>query len=78
MERTTYMSNCMTSTYPMVAVEAIQNGWDNSWVRLIADKLKKDIQSGNSEAEVIVDSVGGDYMKAAKLIIDSKIPESCY
>lgn len=77
MERTTYMSNCMTSTYSLVAIEAISGGLQGSWERLIAKKLKKDIQSGNSEAEVIVDSVGGDYMKAAKLIIDSKIPEQC-
>ncbi len=76
MDRTNFMQQCLTATYPNVAVEAIKGGFNGAWERLIAAKLKREIQAGQSEAEVIVDSCGGDYMKAAKLIIDSKIPET--
>jgi|GEM_PF-2904438 len=80
MERTEYMQSLMNDTYSSVAIEAIQNGFDGSWERLIAARLRKDYVAGHSEAEVIVHAVGGvsdqKLMEAAKLITSSKIPEN--
>lgn len=75
MERTKYMSKIMTDTYGQVAIEAIKGGFDGSWERVIARQLRKDCSAGHSEAETIVQSVDGDFTKAAYLITSSKIPE---
>lgn len=77
MERSKYMSRIMASTYPGVAIEAIRNGFDGAWQRLIVKQLRKDYEAGNSEAECIVQAAGGlsnqKLMQAADLIINSKI-----
>lgn len=54
MERTTYMTNLMTSTYPNIAPEAVMNGFDGAWERLIAAKLLKDYERGHSESEELM------------------------
>jgi hypothetical protein len=81
MERTPYMQSLMTSTYPMVAIEAIQGGFDGSWERLIAKAIEKDYRRNHSEAVEIVDSCdvpgeksNGCFLRAAYLITSSKIP----
>jgi hypothetical protein len=80
MTRTPYMQRLMTSTYSMIAIKAINGGFDNAWERLIAERLLKDYNAGNSEAECLIESVGGlskeKRMQAAKLITSSKIPEN--
>lgn len=50
MKRTLYMTNLMASTYPMVAMNAIMGGFDGSWERLIASRLRKDYSENHSEA----------------------------
>lgn len=75
MERTTYMQTIMTETYADVAIEAIKGGFDGAWERLIGRRLNRDYANGHSEAEMIVESVMGDMVKASNLIINSKIPE---
>lgn len=76
MERTPFMQTLMTSTYPQIPMEAVLNGFDGSWERCIAKALKNSAAVGNSEAEVILEAAGGDYLKAAYLITSSKIPEN--
>jgi hypothetical protein len=76
MERTQYMQKLMTQTYPQIAIEAITGSFEGAWERLIAKKLKKDVDSGHSQACEICESVGNDYMKAAYLITSSVIPEN--
>lgn len=56
MIRSSYMQNLMTSTYPMVAVEAIKNGWDGAWERLIAQRLRIDYKSDHSEAVELINA----------------------
>lgn len=77
MTRTKYMQEIMNSTYSGIAIEAIHRGFDGSWERLIAKQLRKDYEAGNSEAECIIDAVGGlsdqKLLQAAGLIIESKI-----
>jgi hypothetical protein len=77
MIRTKYMQSIMNATYPHIAIEAIKNGFDGAWQRLIAERLLNDYNAGNSEAECIIESVGGlsmqKRMQAAKLITSSKI-----
>lgn len=81
MKRTLYMTNLMASTYPMVAIEAVQRGFDGAWERLIAQRIEKDYLQDHSEAREIVDSIysGEDfnlkeaYLKAAYLITSSEI-----
>jgi hypothetical protein len=77
MTRTMYMQSLMNATYPGIAIEAIKGGFDEAWERLIAEKLLKDYNAGNSEAECIIESVGGlsmqKRMQAAKNITSSKI-----
>lgn len=74
--RTAYMQHIMTATYPEVANEAIRNGFDGAWERLIAERLYRDKENGNSEAECIIYAVGGvspqKLKMAAKMIINSK------
>lgn len=77
MERTNYMKSLMTTTYPDVAVEAIKGGFKGAWERLIASRLHTDVLKDKSEAVLLVESVGMDYMKAAHLITESKIPSPC-
>lgn len=77
MERTKYMTAILNETYPLVAIEAIKNGFDGALERLIAARLRKDYNNGHSEAEVIMSAVEGSASNAAKLIINSKIPEPC-
>lgn len=48
----------MTSTYPSIAIEAIKNGFDGAWERLIAAKLRKDFDKGHSEATELVLGLG--------------------
>lgn len=67
------MQLLMTVTCPNVAIEAIKGGFDGSWERLIAQKLQEKVAAGHSEAEVIVQSAGGDFFKAATLITSSII-----
>lgn len=76
------MQRLLTSTYSMVAVEAIKEGFDGSWERLIAARLHKDFLNDHSEASEIIESVcvpgmaaSKAYLKAAYLITSSKIPE---
>jgi len=73
MKRTSYMELLMITTYPMIAIEALKGGFDGAWERLIAQQLEKDCKADESEAIVIAESVGNDFMKAAHLIISSKI-----
>jgi hypothetical protein len=79
MIRTEYMKNLMTSTYPNVAIEAFKNGFQGSWERCIAKKLREDYNKGNSEAECLVQSIGGlsdqKLIELAHLITSSKIKE---
>lgn len=79
MERTKYMQDIMNATYPEIAIEAIRRGFDGAWERLIAHRLHVDFKKGVSDAEVILDYVGGaeeeDRLEAAKYILKSKIPE---
>lgn len=56
MTRSTYMQNLMTLTYPTIAIEAIKNGFDGAWERLIAERLRKDYRADHSQAVVLVDS----------------------
>ena len=77
MERTTYMQQLMTETYPQVAMEAISGGFDGSWERCIAKQLEADVKVGKSQAIVIMESVENDSLKAAYLITKSQpIPTS--
>jgi len=76
MERTPFMQLAMTITYPEVALEATATNFDGAWERCIARFLKRKSDQGHSEAEVIVQACGGDYLKAA-YIITSSTPESC-
>lgn len=76
MERTPWMQSLMTAIYPQVAIEAIRNGFDGCAERVVARALQNAVAAGNSEAEVILQSAGGDYLKAAYLITSSKIPEN--
>lgn len=83
MERTAYMQSLMDRTYPGVAIETIQNGFNGSWERLIAKELELSYRRYHSEACEIVDScdVPGDksnacFLRAAHLITASKRPET--
>lgn len=76
MTRTTYMQEIMTSTYPRIPIEAVRNGYNGAWERLIAEQLRFDTSYDHSEACEIVESVDRNFMKAAQLIINSKIPEN--
>jgi hypothetical protein len=71
--RTPYQQSIMTATYPGVAREAIIRGFDGSWERLIAQRLRIDAKSGISEAEVLLQYCEGDALKAAYLVTNSKI-----
>jgi hypothetical protein len=81
MIRSTYMQSIMDSTYAGVAIEAIKNGFDGAWERLIAERLKKDCEAEHSEAleivESLIDSPGPKekhlFLMAAYLITSSKI-----
>lgn len=81
--RTNYMQNLMTSTYPMIAIEAIKGGFDGSWERLIAKRLITDYEKDHSEAVEIMNSflgmgiksIANASVKAAYLITSSKTPE---
>lgn len=79
MVRTDYMQSLMNETYNKIAIEALKNGFSGSWERLIARQLKRDYDNSNSEAECIIQAVGGvsdqKLMEAANLIIHSKIPK---
>lgn len=75
MERTNYMQSLMTATYSQVPIIAIQTGTiEKAWDKAIAELLKKQVAKGHSEAEVILQAAEGDYMKAAKLVLESEIP----
>ncbi len=76
MERTRYMQAIITAAYSQVPMEAILNGFDGSLERCVAKILGHGVLRGNSEAEVLLQSAGGDYLKAAYLITSSKIPEN--
>lgn len=68
MTRSAYMQSLMTSTYPSIATEAIINGWDGAWERLIAKQLRFDYLKDHSQAVVLIDSQP----------IDDNIPEECH
>jgi hypothetical protein len=72
MERTKFMQSIMTLTYPQTVMEAITGGFDGSWERCIEKALRIEVRTGNSEAEVILQAAGGDYLKAAYLITSSQ------
>lgn len=76
MERTNYMQNLMTSTYPNISIEAVLRGFDGSWERLIAKQLNKDSLANHSEACEILDACDQDPLKAAYLITSSKISDN--
>lgn len=67
----------MTSTYSGVAIEAIKGGFNDSWERCIARRLERDTKQNHSEACEICESVGNDFIKAAKLITSSAITPYC-
>lgn len=73
MERTNYMQTIMIETYSGVGPEAVLRGFDGAWERLIAKRLLEDQKQDISEAVVILESTGNDPMKAAKMILNSKI-----
>ena len=73
MKRTQFMQSIMTLTYPQTLIEAVTGGFDGSWERCIARALQNEVSNGNSEAEIIVEATGGDYLKAAHLITSSQI-----
>lgn len=83
MTRSKYMQELMTSTYSMVATEAIEGGFDGAWERLISYRLKIDCKAEHSEAleivESLIESPGPKekplFLKAAYLITSSKIEE---
>lgn len=50
MKRTAYQQSLMDSTYAGIAIEAIKNGWEEAWERLIANRLWADCQKEHSEA----------------------------
>lgn len=84
MKRTPYFQHLMTSTYPSLPIEAVQNGFTGAWERLIAAQLQKDFVKGHSEAEVLLQSMADSVeplrnicLKAAYLITSSKI-EPCH
>lgn len=56
MTRSKYMQSLLTSTYPMVAIEAIKNGWEGAWERLIAKRLRIDYKSDHSEAVELINA----------------------
>lgn len=59
----------MTSTYTGVAIEAIKNGLDGAWERLIAQRLLIDYKSDHSEAvEILNTQTGTDSMKNKSLL----------
>lgn len=70
-KRTEYMQQLMTSTYPMVAVEAIMGGFDGSWERLIAKRIQWDAQRDRSEAVVLLEAAQGDPIAAAYIVTGS-------
>lgn len=74
MERTPWMQTIMVATQSQVAIEAIFLGFDGAWERCISRALQNAVAAGNSEAEVILQAAGGDYLKAAYLITSSKMP----
>lgn len=73
MERTEYMQQLMTLTYPQIAVEAIAGGFTGAWERLISKKIETDAKNGHSQANEICESVDNNYIKAAYLITSSII-----
>jgi hypothetical protein len=75
MDRTPFMERTLRIAYDQFAVEAILTKWDGALERCIARCLKNAVSNGNSEAEVILQAAGGDYLKAAYLITSSKIPD---
>lgn len=75
MKRTKYMQHLMTDTYPQVGPEAVLRGFDGAWERCIAKLLQRGVMAGYSEAEVILQAAGGNYLKAAYLITSSKPTE---
>jgi hypothetical protein len=77
MQRTEYMQKIMMATYNDVAIEALKNGFDGAWERLIARRLKLDASNGNSEAEVILQANGDNAAIAAKMIYNSKMEQPC-
>lgn len=79
------MQQCMTLTYPMMALEAIKSGFDGAWERLIAAKVLKDFINDFSEAFELMSFVSQEdpampvkaaALKVAYLITNSKIPDS--
>lgn len=72
MDRTDYMQNLMTTTYPQVAVEAVMGGFKGSWERLIAKRLEWDAQRDRSEAVLLIEAAGGNPLHAAYLVTGSK------
>ena len=48
---------------------------DDAMLRATAKILQLDVERGISEAEVILEATEFDAVKAAKMILDSKIPE---
>lgn len=76
MERTNFMQTIITATQSQVPIEAVLTGFDGSRERCIAKALKNSVVAGNSEAEVILQAAGGDYLKAAHIITLSEITET--
>lgn len=78
MKRTPFMIALMERNRGLLALEAIERGWDGAFERLIAKSLKYAVSRGESQAEVILQAAGGDYMKAAHLITSSEISENAH
>lgn len=72
-KRTPFMTFLMEMSHGLLALEAIERGWDGAMERLVAKSLKKAVERGESEAEVLLQATGGNYLKAAYLITSSKI-----
>jgi hypothetical protein len=75
MDRTPFMQMIWTESYKDVAVEAIKTRFEGSWERCVARLLKKYVEAGHSEAEVLLQAAEGNHLRAAYLITSSKIPD---
>lgn len=75
MTRSPYMQQIMTETYDQVAIIAIKNGTiTGAWEQAVAGRLEFDFKHGVSEAEVILQSTDMDAIRAATMVVCSKVP----
>lgn len=79
------MQQCMTITYPSIAIEAIKTRFDGAWERLIAKVVLRSFLAQHSEACELMDyvmkedpslSIQRAALAVGYLIVESKIPEN--